>query len=241
MHQSVARRRSLVAPGLLGAAVAGALLTAALATGPAVAEPARTAGAATASSVVSCSEDDVLLLAGSIADGSAFAQLPAVSAFAAALATSPVAGLLPERAPFTILAPSDVAFEALDPTSWEALLNDPSLLASVVAAHVIVGRAYGAEQLIAASPVATLNRVDLLFELGTGDAGAFAAAVAGTDGGAGVVCVAEFADGFVYVLDAVLQPPHDACAPGGVPGSSVPGSSVPAPSIPRSSIPGVVC
>ena len=57
---------------------------------------------------------------------------------------------------YTVFAPTDDAFAALDPAVTEAVMNDPQLLAGVLALHVVAGKA-NAESVVAGTLVETLG------------------------------------------------------------------------------------
>lgn len=106
---------------------------------------------------------------------------------------------LQSEGPFTVFAPTDEAFAALELGTIEKLLTDVDLLTEILMYHVVVGEALTSEELLEAGFVAMGNgdEIDVISE---GDT-VFV-------GGAGVV-VADIAafNGVVHLIDAVLLPP----------------------------------
>lgn len=113
-----------------------------------------------------------------------------------ALDAAGLAERLQGEGPFTLLAPTDEAFEALPDARLEALLDDPEQLRTVLLRHVVEGellsaRIAGLDRLEtlsgAALPVSTVRGVTL------GDARVLQADVLASNG-------------VLHVLDAVLMP-----------------------------------
>ena len=61
------------------------------------------------------------------------------------------------QGPFTILAPTNAAFDAIPDTVFNALLADDFLLESVLRVHVVAGEALTIEDLVAGGTVDTLG------------------------------------------------------------------------------------
>jgi len=130
--------------------------------------------------------------------------VPSLSTLAGAL---DAAGLTPDLAghgPVTLFAPTDAAFDALDPAERDALLSDPAgALASVLSLHVVADAAATSDDLAAAGGVPTAAGAPLAVTAGDG-------AVVVDSGGqvATVTCPdIEVANGVLHLIDAVLLPP----------------------------------
>ena len=96
---------------------------------------------------------------------------------------------------FTIFAPNDDAFLALDSDDLSALLSDPTQIADLLRNHIVVGEQLSADDLESAGTVNT-------------EAGA-TLAITGSDGslsieGATVTSTQTAGDGIIHVIDAVL-------------------------------------
>ena len=168
-------------------------------------------------------------------DSSALGELPVAEAvgevdqlttLGAAIGATDLSASLAQDGPFTIFAPTNDAFAEIPQNVWDAIVADADLLSSILGYHVVVGQALSAEQLAAAGTAETLSgvlqvtvEVDTLVVNGGEARGTCAGIVA--------------ANGTIFVVDRVLQPPTSALSHGetSVPGSSVPGSSVPGSSI----------
>ena len=126
----------------------------------------------------------------------------AAGSFTTLLAAVEAAGLAETLAgdgPFTVLAPTDDAFDALPAGTVEALLADPDALANILLYHVIAGEFPEAqiEDLMSAT---TLQGTSVSIELtGTGlrvnDANVMQTDVAASNG-------------VIHVIDKVLLPPQ---------------------------------
>lgn len=98
--------------------------------------------------------------------------------------------------PFTVLAPTNEAFEKLPEGALEGLLSDPEALAGVLKAHVIAGKAK-AEAVVTLDEVETLN--------GTYPVKVSYGKV--TIGGATVIATDLMAgNGVVHLIDTVILP-----------------------------------
>ena len=162
----------------------------------------------------------------------AAAELDELSTFTAAIEASSLVDQLAGDGPFTIFAPSNAAMSEIPTNVLDSMLADIDLLDSILSYHVVVGEALGADELVAAGTVATLNGSLTL----TADGDVLVV----NDGAATVTCSGIVtANAVIHVIDHVLQPADIAGCPGGssVPGSSTPGASVPDSSTPASSVP----
>lgn len=158
-----------------------------------------------------------------------------LTTFGAALEAAGYAEDIETTGPLTVFAPSTAAFEAIPQNAFDALLADLDSLRALVGHHLVTGQALSPENLGEVGTVETLN-------------GTVEATVAGdvvTVDGVVACPPIETADGIVYLIDEVLEPPLGGATgpcpsvPGSsVPGSSVPGSSVPPAGAPASSTPG---
>ncbi len=118
----------------------------------------------------------------------------------AAVGAADLALLLDSPGPFTVLAPTDVAFAVLPPGFVDSLLlpqNKP-LLQSILAYHVIPSRAY-ADQALALGEVATVNGNTVFFGVINGVPRVNGARIIRRD--------IDTANGVVHAIDRVLLPP----------------------------------
>lgn len=133
----------------------------------------------------------------------AVAGLPSLSTLAGAVDAAGLAQRLAGRpAPFTLFAPSDAAFDALDPAARDALLADPVALLDLLARHTV--------------PDAAATLADLAAAKGTASAGAplvvstsDGVTVVDAGGQPAIVTCADItvSNGVLHVIDAVLLPP----------------------------------
>lgn len=99
---------------------------------------------------------------------------------------------------FTVFAPVDEAFEALDAETVEALKTDADLLSGILTYHVVEGRMAPDE---VAGTHTTVNGAELMVE-GEGDS------ITVGEEGASVICGGvQTANATVYLIDAILMPP----------------------------------
>lgn len=121
--------------------------------------------------------------------------------FTTLLAAVEAAGLtatLQGDGPFTVFAPTDDAFAAIDPDALNALLADPPALAAILAYHVVPG-ALTAADVLASNSLTTVNGADATISLdGEGNPRIDDAIIVGTDIGA--------RNGVVHVIDRVIFP-----------------------------------
>ncbi|MGF1510550.1 MAG: fasciclin domain-containing protein [Myxococcota bacterium] len=109
----------------------------------------------------------------------------------AALDAAGLSETLEGAGPFTVFAPTDAAFQAIDPPS------NTSLLANILLNHVVIGDALDASELTAAGEAAVASGLTLPFD-GTGPT---------IDGVTISSADVEASNGIVHVIDAVLVPP----------------------------------
>lgn len=117
----------------------------------------------------------------------------------AAATAAGLADVLQGEGPFTVLAPTDAAFEALGEETINALLQPEAKdqLQRILLNHVIPGRVY-ADQAVGAATADTLARTSLSFRIEEGGL---------TVGGAKVLANdIEASNGVVHVIDRVLIP-----------------------------------
>ena len=121
--------------------------------------------------------------------------------FGTLLAAVDAAGLtatLQGDGPFTVFAPTDDAFAAIDAGALNALLADPPALAAILAYHVVPG-ALGAGEVLASSALTTVNGADAAISLDNdGNPRIDDAIIIATDIGA--------RNGIVHVIDRVIFP-----------------------------------
>ncbi|MBT8398265.1 MAG: fasciclin domain-containing protein [Gemmatimonadetes bacterium] len=121
--------------------------------------------------------------------------------FGTLLAAVDAAGLtetLKGDGPFTVFAPTDDAFAAIDPDALNALLADPVALAGVLTYHVVPGELAGAD-VLATTALTTVNGADAAISLdGEGNPRIDDALIIQTDVGA--------RNGIVHVIDRVIFP-----------------------------------
>lgn len=99
---------------------------------------------------------------------------------------------------FTVFAPVDEAFEALDTATVESLQTDADLLSGILTYHVVEGQLAPDE---VAGTHTTVNGAELTVE-GEGDA------ITVGEEGAAVICGGvQTANATVYLIDAILMPP----------------------------------
>ncbi len=100
--------------------------------------------------------------------------------------------------PWTLLAPSNEAFDSVGEQAIKALLADPSQLANVLSAHVIPSRIRRSDMLAQRSARTLLGRDTVSFSLVVGKL-----AVAGT----GIITAdIEASNGVIHIIDRVIVP-----------------------------------
>lgn len=125
------------------------------------------------------------------------AARPDLSATATAVATAGLAEALAEPGPFTFFAPTNAAFERVDPAELDALLNDNVRLARTMQYHVVADR-------VTVNDLARLGAA--LSTLGQSMTVTVAADGRLLVNGAPVLESIETANGIVHVLDGILIP-----------------------------------
>jgi uncharacterized surface protein with fasciclin (FAS1) repeats len=106
-------------------------------------------------------------------------------------------GALKVSGPFTVFAPTDDAFAALDPDTLAFLLDNLGKLAEILQYHVVSGE-YMSGDVVAAGTLETLQGSDLCV---TTNGGVW------IDGAEIVVVDIECSNGVIHVIDAVMIPP----------------------------------
>jgi uncharacterized surface protein with fasciclin (FAS1) repeats len=121
--------------------------------------------------------------------------------FTTLLAAVDAAGLtavLQGDGPFTVFAPTDDAFAAIDPDALNALLADPQALAAILTYHVVPG-ALEAADVLASGFLTTVNGADAPVSLDNdGNPRIDDAIIIGTNIGA--------RNGIVHIIDRVIFP-----------------------------------
>jgi uncharacterized surface protein with fasciclin (FAS1) repeats len=129
------------------------------------------------------------------------ATATAAGSFSTLLTAIDVAGLtetLMGDGPFTVFAPTDDAFAAVDPETLDGLLADPEALSQVLLYHVVEG-AVPAADVVTLESATTIQGSDVAIVV-EGDAV--------TLNGANVIQTdIETSNGIIHVIDAVLLPP----------------------------------
>ena len=103
----------------------------------------------------------------------------------------------PNAGPFTVFAPNDDAFAAVDSAALAALIEDVPALTTVLQGHVVAGK-FDAAAVLGAEEHTTLAETTLAVD---------ADAMPPTIGGAGIIATdLEASNGYVHVIDAVILP-----------------------------------
>jgi len=125
----------------------------------------------------------------------------AAGSFTTLLAAVEAAGLAETLAgdgPFTVLAPTDDAFDALPAGTVEALLADPDALADILLYHVVAGRVLAAD-VVSLTSATTLQggtvSIDASMGVKINDANVIQTDVLASNG-------------VIHVIDKVLLPPQ---------------------------------
>ena len=122
---------------------------------------------------------------------------PLLSTLVTAVGVAGLGDTLNSDGPFTIFAPTNDAFAAIDPATLDAVLADTELLTSVLTFHVVPG-SFSSAELIEAGTVTTVNGADVTLE---------AAGDEFTVNGATVLCQdVPTANATVHIIDTVLVP-----------------------------------
>lgn len=118
-----------------------------------------------------------------------------VSTLKAAIDAAALRATLKEEGPFTVFAPTNDAFAALDPTVVAYLLATPAELTKVLTYHVVSGNIMSGD--LTAGPVNTLNGENVTVDLSNG-VKINDATVTGAD--------VEASNGVIHLIDKVLLP-----------------------------------
>jgi len=125
---------------------------------------------------------------------------PALSTLVTAVEAAGLVDTLNSDGPFTIFAPVNAAFEAIDPATLDTVLADTDLLTSILTLHVIAGEALSSEDLAGMDSATTVNGQDITFAVE--DDGTLM-----VNGQATVGCAdVQTANATVHIIDAVLMP-----------------------------------
>jgi uncharacterized surface protein with fasciclin (FAS1) repeats len=150
----------------------------------------------------------------------AAANNPELSMFVGAVDEAGLAAALDGEGPFTVFVPNNAAFEKIPQNVIDSILADSDLLNSILTYHIVSGDALAPADLVAAGSVESANGAVLEITQ-EGDT------VSINGGEATVVCGGiQVANGYLYIIDSVLQPPSsDVGADGSTssPSSSGPG------------------
>eukprot|EP01064_Diplonema_japonicum_P010306 TRINITY_DN1759_c0_g2_i2.p1 TRINITY_DN1759_c0_g2~~TRINITY_DN1759_c0_g2_i2.p1 ORF type:complete len:1268 (+),score=282.96 TRINITY_DN1759_c0_g2_i2:941-4744(+) len=87
----------------------------------------------------------------------AIATSPSVSSFSAALATSGLTGMLNTPGPFTVLAPSNAAFDLLPTGHKHYILTRPDVAAAMVQSHAVSGSSLSVSRLAQLNPLQSMR------------------------------------------------------------------------------------
>ena len=132
--------------------------------------------------------------------GTAASNNPLLSTLVAAVSQAGLVDTLNSEGPFTIFAPTNDAFAAIDPADLEAVLADQELLTTILTNHVVAGQSLSASELAEAGTVTTVGGGELTFELD----GQLAV---GSATSATAVCQdVPTANATVHIIDQVLLP-----------------------------------
>jgi uncharacterized surface protein with fasciclin (FAS1) repeats len=156
----------------------------------------------------------------------AVANNPDLSMFVSAVDAAGLTAALDGEGPFTLFVPNDAAFEKIPQNVIDAILADGDLLNTILTYHVVSGAALAPGDLVAAGAIESAGGGQLQITQ-EGDT------ISINGGEATVVCGGvPVANGYIYIIDTVLQPPSgDVGADGSTsvassgPDGSTPGSS----------------
>jgi transforming growth factor-beta-induced protein len=131
----------------------------------------------------------------------AAANNPDLSMFVGAVEAAGLTAALDGEGPFTLFVPNNAAFEKIPQNVIDSILADSDLLNSILTYHVVSGEAVAPANLVAAGSIETANGAQLQITQ-EGDT------ISINGGEATVVCGSiPVANGFIYIIDTVLQPP----------------------------------
>lgn len=119
----------------------------------------------------------------------------------AALDAGGKTSMLQEKGPFTVFAPTDEAFKKLPKATLDDLLKpeNKAKLASILAYHVIVGKAIMSKDITTMTSPPTANGATLAIQVGKGGVMVNKAKVVKAD--------VPASNGVIHVIDTVLLPP----------------------------------
>jgi transforming growth factor-beta-induced protein len=121
---------------------------------------------------------------------------PVLSTLVAAVTEAGLVDTLNSDGPFTIFAPYNDAFAAVE--GLDEIIADTDLLSSILTYHVVAGEAMDLQTLVDSATVETVNGATLTIEASDDLA---------TVNGANVICGnVQVANGTVHIIDAVLVP-----------------------------------
>ncbi len=122
---------------------------------------------------------------------------PLLSTLVGAVSQAGLVDTLNSEGPFTIFAPVNDAFDAIDPATLEMVLADNDLLTTILTYHVVAGESLDAEGLAAAGTLATVEGSELALSA-NGEA----------VNDVSVICSnVPTANATVHIIDQVLLPP----------------------------------
>ena len=131
----------------------------------------------------------------------AAANNPDLSMFVGAVDAAGLTAALDGEGPFTLFVPNDAAFEKIPQNVIDSILADADLLNSILTYHIVSGEAVAPADLVAAGSIETANGGQLQITQ-EGDT------ISINGGEATVLCGGiPVANGYIYIIDSVLQPP----------------------------------
>jgi uncharacterized surface protein with fasciclin (FAS1) repeats len=131
----------------------------------------------------------------------AAANNPDLSMFVSAVDAAGLTAALDGEGPFTLFVPNDAAFAKIPQNVIDSILADADLLNSILTYHIVSGEAVAPADLVAAGSIETANGGQLQITQ-EGDT------ISINGGEATVLCGGiPVANGYIYIIDSVLQPP----------------------------------
>lgn len=97
--------------------------------------------------------------------GTAASNNPLLSTLVTAATEAGLVDTLNSDGPFTIFAPTNDAFAAIDPATLEAVLADKEMLTAILTNHVVGGQSLSAAELAEAGSITTVGGGDLNFTI----------------------------------------------------------------------------
>lgn len=128
--------------------------------------------------------------------GTAASNNPALSTLVSAVVAADLVDTLNSEGPFTIFAPFNGAFDAIDADTLATVLADTDLLTGILTHHVVIGESLDAAALGAAGTVATAQ----------GETISISSDGLTIDGASAICSNVPVANGTVHIIDAVLLP-----------------------------------